>query len=101
MVKNPIPFLRKVAFYEAISFLLLLGLAMPLKYIWHMPQAVRWVGLAHGVLFILLCVALLRVLVVAKWPLGRAALIFVASLLPFGPFFVDGRMAAWEKEFPQ
>ena len=43
---------------EAASFLLLLGVAMPMKYMMDMPLAVRIVGMIHGVLFIAFCVAL-------------------------------------------
>jgi integral membrane protein len=98
-VKNPIPFLRQVARVEAISFLLLLFVAMPLKYFAGMPMAVRMVGLAHGLLFLVFCFALFRVMTRAKWPVGRGALIFVAALLPFGPFVVDRRMREYEHEF--
>lgn len=98
-MKNPIPFLRKVALAEAVSFLLLLGVAMPMKYFMDLPVAVRVVGMIHGVLFVIFCVALLRTMVVAKWPILRSATIFIAALLPFGPFVVDRRMANYETEF--
>ena len=45
--------LRSVGILEAISFLLLLGIAMPLKYAFGQPEMVRIVGMAHGVLWIL------------------------------------------------
>ncbi len=98
-MKNPIPFLRHVAFVEAISFLVLLGVAMPLKYFAGWPLAVKVVGMIHGLLFLLFCFALARVMRTAKWSLGRGALIFVAALLPFGPFIVDRRMRGYEAEF--
>jgi integral membrane protein len=98
-VKNPISFLRHIALVEAVSFLLLLFVAMPLKYFAGMPMAVRMVGLMHGLLFLVFCFALFRVMTRAKWPLGRGALIFVAALLPFGPFVVDRRMRAYEADF--
>lgn len=84
---------------EAVSFLLLVGVAMPLKYLAGRPLAVSVVGAIHGGLFVLFCAALLRTLLVARWPFLRAAVIFVASLLPFGPFVVDRRMAEYEEEF--
>lgn len=96
---NPIPFLRQIAFAEGVSFLVLLGIAMPLKYIAHMPLAVKIVGWLHGVLFVVFCFALLRTWIVARWPLLRCAVVFVAALLPFGPFVVDRRMAAWDEDF--
>ncbi len=98
-MKNPVPFLRTIALAEAISYLLLLGVAMPLKYYGGMPQAVSVVGALHGGLFVLFGWALLRVLVLARWPLGRAALVFLASLLPLVPFWLDRRMAGWADEW--
>ncbi len=98
-MKNPIPFLRHIALVEAVSFLLLLFVAMPLKYFAGMPMAVRIVGLVHGLLFLVFCFALFRVMTRAKWPIGRGALIFIAALLPFGPFVVDRRMRAYEARF--
>jgi integral membrane protein len=98
-VRNPIPVLRAAGIAEAVSFLLLLGVAMPLKYFAGMPQAVKVVGWAHGALFVAFGAALLLTTVVAKWPPSRAALVFVAALLPFGPFVVDRRMKQWDEEF--
>ena len=96
---NPIPFLRTVALLEGLSFLVLLGVAMPLKYLAGIPAAVKVVGWVHGVLFAVFSVALLYTFVVAKWPLARAALVWIAALLPFGPFVVDRRMKSYEQEF--
>lgn len=98
-MKNPIPFLRKIGRIEAISFLLLVFVAMPLKYYMGQPKAVSIVGMAHGVLFVIFCLSLLQTTIVAKWPLGRAALIFVAAIIPFGPYLVDGRLKEYEQEF--
>jgi integral membrane protein len=98
-VKSPIPFLRLTGQIEAISFLLLLGVAMPLKYLAGMPAAVKFVGWIHGLLFIIFCLALLRTMLVARWRLDRGVLVFVAALLPFGPFVVDRRMQAYDAEF--
>jgi integral membrane protein len=97
-MRNPVQFLRVVAILEAISFLILLGVAMPLKYIWHLPIAVRIAGSIHGILFVTFCIALYRAKSFAKWPASRAAQIFVAALLPFGPFVIDRRMKDWEQD---
>jgi integral membrane protein len=96
---NPIARLRTIAIIEGISFLILLFIAMPLKYIWGQPQAVRIIGMAHGVLFLIFCAALLRVTLIAKWPLGRPALLFLASIVPFGPWLIDRRIKSYEAEF--
>lgn len=96
---NPIPFLRAVSWAEGVSFLVLLFVAMPLKYGAGMPAAVRIAGLAHGALFIVLGAVLIYTVAVARWSLGRAAMVFVAALLPFGPFVVDRRMKRYDEEF--
>ena len=96
---NPVTFLRLVALVEGLSFLVLLFVAMPLKYLAGLPAAVKVAGWVHGVLFIVFCVALLSSAVAARWPVSRAGLLFVAALLPFGPFVVDGRMMRYEQEF--
>lgn len=97
-MKNPVPFLRRIALIEGWSFLILLGIAMPLKYFADMPMAVKIVGWAHGVLFVLLCWALLQTLLFTRWSIFRCAAVFIASLLPFGPFLLDGRMVRWQNE---
>lgn len=97
-MKNPIPFLRHVALVEGVSFLVLLGIAMPLKYLANMPMAVKVAGWIHGVLFVLFCAALLRVMMNTNWSFARAAVVFIASLLPFGPFLIDRKMREWEKD---
>src|SRR5215831_14282489 len=85
--------LRWIAKIEAVSFLILLGIAMPLKYLAGIPLAVKLVGWAHGVLFILFVLALSRAKREARFETRFAALVFVAALLPFGPFVIDGRLA--------
>lgn len=98
LVKNPISFLRAVGLVEGVSFLILLGIAMPLKYAAGISAAVKWTGWAHGVLFMIFGLALLRAMRAASWPLGRAAFIFIAALIPFGPFVIDRRMREYEAE---
>lgn len=81
-----------VATLEGISYLLLLGIAMPLKYFADMPEAVKYTGWAHGVLFVLYAIMLLMCWAKYKWSFGRAALVFLASLLPFAPFIVERKL---------
>ncbi len=79
---------------EAISFLVLLGIAMPLKYLADMPMAVRIVGMAHGLLFIAFCALLFRALAVGSLSVARGGLAFVAAFFPFGPFVIDRYLQA-------
>jgi len=85
--------LRRVGKIEGISFLILLGIAMPLKYLAGWPLAVKVVGWAHGVLFIAFLLALWGAWRRAGLPVRLGALVFIASLLPFGPFLIDERLA--------
>ena len=98
-MKNPIAILRTVALIEGISFLVLLFIAMPLKYMAGLPLAVRIVGMAHGILFVIFCVSLVRTWIAARWPTTRAALIFAAAIIPFGPWIVDRRLKGYEAAF--
>ena len=92
MLKTPIGRVRLAGLLEGVSFLVLLGVAMPLKYLAGMPLAVRVVGLAHGLLFILY-VALIAVLWSRRqWSPARAAHALVLGLLPFGTFVLDRRI---------
>src|SRR5688572_16808432 len=84
--------LRVIGWWEGISFLLLLGIAMPLKYFADWPQAVRVVGMAHGVLFLLYVWAAIQAALERNWTWKRTALVLVASLLPAGPFVVDAKL---------
>lgn len=79
---------------EGISFLLLLGIAMPLKYLAGMPKAVTWVGMAHGILFVAFVLVILLAWLDKALSLRHSILAFVASLIPFGPFFIDRRLVA-------
>lgn len=75
-----------VAFLEGVSYIVLMGFAMPMKYIWGDPQYVKWTGWAHGVLFVLYFVSLAECALRARW---RGPDLFwgsVASLVPFGTF---------------
>ena len=96
---NPVLFLRQVAFLEAISFLLLLGIAMPLKYFAGLPEAVKIVGLLHGLLFIALCLVLWQVRQKADWSIKRALLVFASAFIPFGPFLIDRHLHRYAAEY--
>jgi integral membrane protein len=83
---------RAVAIAEGISFLVLLGIAMPLKYLADFPLGVTVVGWAHGVLF----VAYLAIAFEVKMALNKNfwwyVKAFIASILPFGTFILEKQM---------
>ncbi len=92
MLKNPVSFLRHVAIAEGVSLLALFLIAMPIKYLGGVATAVKYTGWVHGLLFLLLCVALLLAIAAARLSVKFSALVFIASLVPFGFLFVDRRL---------
>ena len=92
MLSSVIGRLRVVGFLEGMSFLILLGIAMPLKYMFGMPQLVQVVGMAHGVLFILFIALSVQATIVYKWGPMKMVLLWLASLLPFGTFYADYKL---------
>lgn len=92
MLATPLSRLRLVGLLEGGSFLLLLLVAMPLKYFADQPLAVRYVGMAHGVLFLLYLLAIVPVALDHRWNARTAALAVLASVLPAGPFVFDAKV---------
>jgi integral membrane protein len=80
---------RVCALAEGVSYLLLLFIAMPLKYVYGQPLAVRLAGSLHGALFVVFVVLLALVLRARTMTLRQGAVAFVASVLPFGAFVFD------------
>jgi integral membrane protein len=91
-LKTSLGRLRIVGMWEGVSFLLLLGVAMPLKYMADWPMGVKVVGMAHGILFVLYVIAALHAALERDWTWRRTGLVLVASVLPAGPFVVDARI---------
>lgn len=89
MLLSSIGRLRIIGFIEGISFLVLLGIAMPMKYYMNMPMAVKVTGWVHGLLFILFLYALLQVTIEKRWSFIKVLYAFLASLVPFGTFVLD------------
>ena len=81
--------LRIIGYIEGILYILLMFVAMPLKYLADAPQMVSWTGWVHGVLFVIYCLVLLQVMIVKSWNIWTASIPFIAALVPFGPFFID------------
>ena len=88
---------RLVAISEGISFLLLLFIAMPLKYAAGMPEGVTYVGWAHGLLFVLYILALISASISLNWKFKKIMVAFLASLVPFGTFILDKRLQKEER----
>jgi integral membrane protein len=90
--------LRWIGIAEGISFLVLLLIAMPLKYRFELPLAVKYVGWAHGLLFILYIVAVLAAIRAMNWGFKGVAVALIASLLPAGTFVLDKSLKKREAE---
>ena len=91
-MSTPLSRFRAVALYEGISYLVLLLIAMPLKYIFDIPEMVKYVGWAHGVLFVAYVALLAQVFFTEKWSILKAIVAFILSLVPFGTFYLDKKL---------
>lgn len=80
--------LRLVGLAEGVSFVLL-GIAMVFKYGANEPLGVRITGPVHGGLFVLYLLAIAHAWLATRWPFSRVLLLFVAAVLPCGPFFCE------------
>jgi len=80
---------RIVSFLEGISYLLLLFVAVPIKYFQGNDEYVKMLGMPHGILFMLYIVLAIVMQTSLKWKTKDFAIILVASILPFGTFYVD------------
>ena len=101
MLSTPVGRVRAAGLVEGVSALVLFFVAMPLKYLSGYPEVgkevVFWVGSVHGALF-----TLYAIITFIAW--GKGALTFkfvtlaaVASIVPFGPFFIDRKLKAHEE----
>src|SRR6185436_6211106 len=90
--------LRMIGIAEGFSFLILLLIAMPLKYQFGMLLAVKYVGWAHGLLFILYIVAVFAAIKAMNWGFKGVAIALIASLLPAGTFVLDRSLKRRENE---
>ncbi|MEZ5008072.1 MAG: DUF3817 domain-containing protein [Chitinophagales bacterium] len=81
--------LRIVAVLEGISYILLLFIATPLKYLKDMPHYVELLGMPHGILFMLYVVLAILISDKMRWSKKTLAIVLVASIIPFGTFYID------------
>jgi integral membrane protein len=86
--------LRVVSSLEGLSYLILVFVAMPLKYVFAQPLAVRISGAGHGWLFVAFVAALVWAMVGRRWSIGRGAWLFALSLVPFGFLLIDRQLRA-------
>lgn len=98
MPTTPLRRLRAVGLIEGLSFLVLLGVAMPLKYSGISEIPVKVVGAAHGGLWLLMLASVAEVRWRSRWPMRRVAAAVLASVLPGGPFVLDRSLRREQEE---
>jgi len=89
MFKNAYSRFRLISILEGLSYLILVFIAMPIKYIGENPYPVKIAGMGHGVLFILFCIFLFEALKKCNWDKGVSFQYFVYSLIPFGFLLIE------------
>jgi len=82
-------FIRVVSFLEGTSYLLLLFVAVPIKYWMNDPQYVKLLGMPHGLLFVTYLVIAFLIKSELKWNNKTLGVVILASVIPFGTFYVD------------
>jgi integral membrane protein len=80
---------RVIAFLEGVSYLLLLFIATPVKYLFDDPQYVKMLGMPHGILFMMYVVLAFMIRSDFKWNSRQFAIVLIVSIIPFGTFYVD------------
>ncbi|WP_448607239.1 DUF3817 domain-containing protein [Paenimyroides ceti] len=93
LLKTKIGRLRIIAILEGISLLILVFIAMPLKYFFSYPNISQFIGPAHGALFLLFVFNTLTVGIEQQWKLSKTTLIvLIACIIPFGTFYIDRKI---------
>lgn len=92
LFKSSIGRLRIIAFLEGCSLLLLIFVAMPIKYLLNIPEATQAIGMIHGILFVAFIAATLLISILHKWKFGTLCVVMASSFFPFGTFYVDRKI---------
>lgn len=95
--KTSIGRLRIIGIFEGISMLVLLFIAMPLKYFAGIPEAVKMVGWIHGILFVAFCLRATMTYQERGWKFSKLVLAVIAAFLPFGTFVFDRKLKEEER----
>ena len=84
-----LPTFRLVALLEGVSYILLLFIATPVKYLANDPQYVKLLGMPHGILFIAYVVMAVLISKDMQWNNRTLWIVLIASIIPFGTFYID------------
>ncbi|WP_260678695.1 DUF3817 domain-containing protein [Planococcus salinarum] len=96
-MKNALGQFRFMGIVEGGSLLLLLFIAMPLKYLFGMPEAVSVVGAVHGGLFTVYVLMTIYATFAVRWPFRFAIGAIAVAFIPFGNFVLDRRLENWKQ----
>ncbi|WP_017381537.1 DUF3817 domain-containing protein [Paenisporosarcina sp. TG-14] len=96
MIKKPLKRFRFMGLLEGSSLLILVFLAMPLKYFFGLPEAVAVVGAIHGFLFVTYCLAIAYMTFIVKWPFLYSVIAVIVAFIPFGNLLFDRRLQKLE-----
>ena len=80
---------RITALLEGVSYILLLFIATPIKYFLDNPTYVKWLGMPHGLLFMLYVVLAFMLKKEMNWSAKTFRTILLASIIPFGTFYIE------------
>ena len=80
---------RLTAFLEGVSYILLLLIAVPIKYLLNEAFYVKILGMPHGILFILYILFSIIAKIKYNWNFRKFLVVSIASLVPFGTFYID------------
>lgn len=96
-MKTLFPIFRLVALLEGVSYILLLLIATPVKYFYNDPQYVKILGMPHGLLFLAYIVLAILISKDMEWNNRTLFVVLIASIIPFGTFYVDKKFLAKRK----
>jgi integral membrane protein len=80
---------RIIAFLEGLSYILLLFIATPIKYVGNDPTYVKLLGMPHGLLFIAYIILAMVIRAEQQWDRKKTLLVLLAAIIPFGTFYID------------
>jgi integral membrane protein len=92
MLSSAIGRFRLMGFIEGLSLLILLFIAMPLKYFAGLPEVVTVVGSFHGVFFIMYLVTIVYVTFKIRWSFIWVTSAIAVAFIPFGNLFLDAKL---------
>lgn len=92
LLLDPVSRVRLIGLAEGLSFLILLFIAMPLKYMYNMPATTKAVGAIHGILFVVYIFVVFAAHSELKWKFKKTAILLLASVIPFGTIYTDKKI---------